>query len=210
MRPALVEIAARLLHEEGPQALSARRLAKEAGCSTMMVYTHFGGMSGLVREVAHEGFARLQHYFTRVADTDDPVADLALLGRAYRHNAIANPHLYAVMFGTSSLSSFSLSEADRQYGRYTLVNVVHCADRCIAAKRFIAEDAELVAHQMWSGIHGLVTLELGEYLVPPYDADCCFEVQLAALMVSIGDDREASARSVAVSLERMRWELEES
>src|SRR5689334_11229447 len=103
LRSALIDIGARLLLEEGPRALSTRRVAREAGCSTMAVYTHFGGMNGLVREMVYVGFAGLQRYFTRVSETDDPVSDMALLGRAYRHNAIANPHLYAVMFGASSL-----------------------------------------------------------------------------------------------------------
>ncbi|MFD1052234.1 TetR/AcrR family transcriptional regulator, partial [Kibdelosporangium lantanae] len=35
------------------------------------------------------------------------------------------------MFGASSLAGFSLSEQDRHHGRYTLVNVVECARRCI-------------------------------------------------------------------------------
>jgi AcrR family transcriptional regulator len=208
MRPVLVDLAARLVLEEGPQALSARRLAAEAGCSTMAVYTHFGGMNGLVRQMVHEGFARLQHYFAHVEDTSDPVADIALLGRAYRHNAVANPHLYAVMFGGSKLSSFSLSEADRQYGRYTLATVVHSAERCIKTGRFLAEDAELVAHQMWTAIHGLVTLELGGYLVAPCDAQRCFEAQLTALMVSVGDTVQAANLSIALSLKRLHREVE--
>ncbi|HUZ23244.1 MAG TPA: TetR/AcrR family transcriptional regulator [Streptosporangiaceae bacterium] len=210
VRPALIEIGARLLLEEGPRGLSTRRLAAEAGCSSMVVYTHFGGMSELVREMVHEGFARLQRYFTRVADTEDPVADMALLGRAYRHNATANPHLFAVMFGASSLATFSLSEADRQYGRFTLAKVVDCASRCIAAQRFAAENSELVAHRMWSAIHGVVILELGGYLIPPFDADCCFEDQLAALMVGAGDSREAAAQSVAASRARLRREVEDA
>ncbi|MBA9005597.1 MULTISPECIES: TetR/AcrR family transcriptional regulator [Thermomonospora] len=208
IRTTLIDIAARLLAQEGPQALSTRRLAAEAGSSTMVVYTHFGAMSGLVREVVHEGFARLQGYLTRVERTGDPVADMALLGRAYRHNALANPHLYAVMFGGASLAGFSLTEEDRQHGRYTLANVVECAARCLEAGRFRAGDAELVAHQMWSAIHGLITLELGGYLIPPYDAERCFEAQLVALMVGAGDAPEAATRSVAASRHRLRGEVE--
>ncbi|MGK5550569.1 TetR/AcrR family transcriptional regulator [Actinomadura kijaniata] len=208
VRLLLVDVAARLLLEQGPQALSTRRIAQEAGCSTMAVYTHFGGMSGLVREMVHEGFARLQHYFSLVRETDDPVADIALLGRAYRLNGMANPHLYAVMFGASSIGGFSLSGADRQHGRYTLANVVRCAARCIDAKRFTADDPELVAHQMWTSIHGLVTLELGEYLIAPYTADRCFETQLVSLMVSVGDSVESATESVARSLDRLRVELD--
>ncbi|HYN97125.1 MAG TPA: TetR/AcrR family transcriptional regulator [Pilimelia sp.] len=196
VRPALIDVAARLLAEEGPQALSTRRIATEAGCSTMAVYTHFGSMSELVREIAHEGFARLAGELARAAPTADPVADMAALGRGYRHNALANPHLYAVMFGGSSLGGFALTEQDRQHGRYTLGTVVGCAGRCIAAGRFRHADPELVAHQMWIAVHGVVTLAAGGYLVDPCDADRCFEAQLVALMIGAGDTAEAAARSV--------------
>ncbi|GAA3000511.1 TetR/AcrR family transcriptional regulator [Actinokineospora diospyrosa] len=199
IRAALVEITARLLAENGPQALSARRIAAEAGTSTMAVYTHFGGMRGLIREIVHEGFSRLQEHLRRIAATDDPVVDMAALGRAYRHNALANPHLYAIMFGAASHAGFSLSRQDRQHGRYTLAHVVACAQRCISAGRFRAEDAELVAHQMWIATHGLVTLELGGYLIEPCDADRCFEAQLVALMVSAGDGVDTAVAAVARS-----------
>jgi AcrR family transcriptional regulator len=207
VRSQLIDIAARLLTEEGPQALSARRIAAEAGRSTMPVYTNFGGMSGLVREIVHEGFARLHRHLSQVCESDDPVSDMALLGRAYRLNALENRHLYAVMFGASSLGGFSLSDEDRLYGRYTLTSVVECAARCIAAGRFRARDTQLVAHQMWSATHGLVTLELGGYLTPPYDADRCFETQFVGLMVSVGDDLDAATRSVESSGVRLKLEI---
>ncbi|RSM78045.1 TetR family transcriptional regulator [Amycolatopsis sp. WAC 01375] len=204
---ALLEIGARLLAEEGPGALSTRRVAAAAGSSTMGVYTHFGGMRGLVREIVHEGFSRLQQHMTSVCKTADPVADMALLGRAYRYTALANPHLYAVMFGGASLAGFSLSEKDRQHGRYTLSNVVECVGRCLSAGRFSPADAGLVAHQMWIATHGLVALELGDYLLSPWDADHCFEVQLVGLMVGAGDGKDEATRSVAGSRERMRTEF---
>jgi len=207
MRAALLDVTARLLAEEGPSALSTRRITAEAGSSTMAVYTYFGGMSGLVREIVHEGFARLQANLTRVRDTDDPVADMAMLGRAYRHTALANPHLYAVMFGGASLAGFSLSEEDRQHGRYTMAHVLACAARCIAAGRFRAGDADLVAHQMWIGMHGLVTLELGEYLIDPWNADRCFEELLVGLMVSAGDTMAAAEKSVGLSGQRFTEEF---
>jgi AcrR family transcriptional regulator len=201
---ALVDAAARLLAEEGPHALSTRRLAAETGSSTMAVYTYFGGMSGLVREIVYEGFRRLDDHFARLEWTDDPVADMALLGRMYRHNARTNPHLYAVMFGSVALSGFSLTEQDRQRGRYTLVKVVECARRCITAQRFRPADPALVAHQMWITTHGLVHLELGDYLIEPCAAERCFEALLVSLMVGAGDTREAAADSVAAADVRFR------
>lgn len=202
-RASLVEIGARLLAQEGPQALSTRRLAAEAGTSTMAVYTYFGGMSELVRSMVHEGFSRLNHYLENVRKSDDPVGDLANLGRAYRFNAQANPHLYAVMLGGSSLGGFSLTDEDRQHGRYTLAVVVACVERCMQAGRFRQGDAELVAHQMWSAMHGLATLELGGFLVEPYTAEIVYEPQLIGLMVGAGDAPEAATRSVELSRENL-------
>ncbi|TCO54399.1 TetR/AcrR family transcriptional regulator [Actinocrispum wychmicini] len=207
LKAALIEIGARLLDEEGPQALSTRRIAAEAGSSTMPVYTYFGGMSGLVREMVYEGFARLHRYFAEVNETGDPVADMALMGRAYRHNAVANPHLYAVMFGGASLAGFELSDEDRQHGRYNLLNVVDCARRCIDSGRFRQADALLVAHQMWITMHGLVNLELGDYLIDPCNAKVMLETQLVSMMIGAGDRPELAAASVAASALRFSAEI---
>jgi AcrR family transcriptional regulator len=203
----LIHIAARLLAQEGPESMSTRRIATEAGTSTMAVYTHFGSMSGLVKEIVHEGFGRLQKNFEHIRWTDDPVADLALFGRAYRHTAVTNPHLYAVMFGGLSLAGFELTEDDRQYGRFTLVRVVEGAARSIAAGRFTVTDEALAAHHMWLGTHGLVTLEIGDYLIAPCDADRCFETQLVGLMVGQGDDVGSATESVRRSAERFGEEI---
>ncbi|KOX28228.1 TetR family transcriptional regulator [Saccharothrix sp. NRRL B-16348] len=207
-RATLVDIAARLLAEHGAEALSTRKIAAEAGTSTMAVYTHFGSMSGLVREMVHEGFARLERQFAMVRRTDDPVADMAVLGYAYRQNAKANSHLYAVMFGGQSLAGFSLTEDDRQYGRYTLVTVVECATRCIEAGRFRDGDPLLIAHEMWIATHGLVNLELGGYLIDPVDADRCYDTILTSLLVGVGDDTRSVAASMAASKQRRQHEVE--
>ncbi|MDQ3789583.1 MAG: TetR/AcrR family transcriptional regulator, partial [Actinomycetota bacterium] len=94
-RAELIEISARLLAQEGPEAMSSRRIARLAGTSTMAVYTYFGSMSGLVREMVHEGFGRLADAFGRVRSSEDPVRDLAVTGRVYRATAVANAHLYS-------------------------------------------------------------------------------------------------------------------
>lgn len=201
-RAVLINIAARLVTEEGPTALSSRRLAAEAGTSTMAVYTYFGSMSAVVREIVREGFDRLQRLFDQVEQTEDPVSDIALLGRVYRYNAITNRHVFEVMFGGSSLAGFALTDDDRQHGRYTLTPVIECARRCAAAGRFRPDDPVLAAHQMWLGVHGTVTLELGNYLVAPYDAHRCFESQLVSLMVGAGDELKEAEISVGTSGDR--------
>ncbi|WP_367318514.1 TetR/AcrR family transcriptional regulator [Streptomyces sp. HUAS ZL42] len=187
----LLEAAAQLLAEEGPAALSTRRLAAAVGTSTTAVYTHFGGKNDLVRAMVQEGFRLLDRRLRDVGESSDPVADICALGAAYRRNALEHRHLYGVMFGGASLGGFSLTEEDRQHGRYTLNVLVRAVERGMEMRRLDTGDEYLVAHQMWVALHGLVTLELGGYLVAPYDADVCFEAQVTGLLVSVGADRDA-------------------
>jgi AcrR family transcriptional regulator len=170
--------------------------------STMAVYTYFGSMNGIVREIAHDGFKRLERLLMLAGQTDDPVADMAVLGRIYRYNAMTNGHAFEVMFGSSNLAGFALTEEDRQHGRYTLGTVVECAQRCVAASRFTPDDPVLIAHHMWVGVHGTTMLELGRYLVPPYDGNGFLEQQLTSLMVGAGDERARAKASVAASFSR--------
>src|SRR5262249_58711229 len=117
-------------------------------------------------------------------------------------SAQANPPLSAVMPGGSALGGFSLTDEDRQHGGYTLEAVVGCVQRCMQGGRFRPADAQLIAHQVWSAMHGLVTLELGGYLIEPYTADLCYEAQLVGLMGGAGDSVEAATPSVHDASER--------
>jgi hypothetical protein len=55
---------------------------------------------------------------------------------------------------------------------------------------------------MWMGVHGTTMLELGRYLVPPYDGNDFLEQELTSLMVGAGDDRARAKESVTASLDR--------
>jgi AcrR family transcriptional regulator len=196
-RLALVEAAARLLAAHGPAALSARRLAAEVGTSTMAIYTHFGSMPDLVRAVVREGFDRLARRLAEVPATDDPVADLANQSRAYRRNALAEPHLYAVMLGGSAVAGFALTDEDRRIGLDTFRVARDSAQRCIDAGRFRPTDPWAVARQLLCLVHGRILLELGGYLDgPPFD------IQLRDFAVGAGDTIEAATASVTAPARR--------
>lgn len=193
----MVDIASRLLAEEGPEAVTVRRVTTRAGTSTMAVYTCFGDMGSLVREIARDGYLRLAADLDRVAWSEDPVADMALLARTYRHAALANPHLYSVMFGGHAPSGFRLTEADRELGWQSVDRVAECAARCGAAGRF--REAAVDAHHLWLALHGRALLEIGGYVDDPADS---FEPQLVSLMVGAGDAFESATASVLSSAGR--------
>lgn len=142
----------------------------------MAVYTHFGGLPELVRAVVQEGFSRLAAHLGAVSETDDPLADLAALGEAYRANALEHPQLYAVMFGSASLGGYRLHEDELDEGRYTFDVLVAATQRTIDAGIFRAGDAESLAAQLWSATHGFVMLELAGYLAADREPDAVDEV----------------------------------
>ena len=141
IRAALVETAARLLADEGPGALTTRRLAAEVGTSTMAVYTYFTGMAELRHEVRVEGFARLARFLDAVEPSRDPVTYLASLGGAYFVNAIINPHMYRQMFLEPPLDD------PREVGVYTLEHIVAAANAAMDAGRLRRDDAWKVGTQ---------------------------------------------------------------
>lgn len=159
-RRRLVEEAARILDEQGPSALSVRRLATEAGTSTMGVYTHFGSMGAVVDAVATEGFHRLIARVAAVERTDDPGADLLATASAYRENALENPHLYAVMFGAVSVRGLGGVGPDAEVAYAAFRQLVTVVERAMDEGPLRRDDPKAVAAQWWSALHGYMMLEL--------------------------------------------------
>ncbi len=194
VRTALVETAARLLNEEGPSALTTRRLAREVGASTMVVYTHFGGMDELRAAISIEGFRRLGRRMNRVKHTDDPAADAVALGQAYRRNALANPDLYRVMFGTHP-QDWIMDPADQAMTLNTFLTLVDAMQRSIDAERFNPGDPWAIANQLWAALHGVVMLELSGFLGPA-DSVRTSQQMMFNLAIGLGDDPALAHRSV--------------
>jgi AcrR family transcriptional regulator len=179
LRQALVDAGGRLLADEGPQALTTRRVAQEVGASTTAVYSLFGGKAGLVLAMFLEGFARLSRAFAAVPRSDDPVADLLALGHAYRESARANPHLYELMFGRP-VPGFVPDHAAVAQTLDTFEDLTGTIRRCIDAGRFRPADPGGVALHLHGLVHGLTSLELRGRLGSEEEADRRWKAALEA------------------------------
>jgi AcrR family transcriptional regulator len=196
VRTRLLEAAARLLAEEGPSSLTLRRVATEADTSTMAVYTHFGSMPDLADAVVAEGFSRLAVLLADVPRTEDAIADLAGLSRAYLINARQNPHLYAVMFGSAPLGKYRPRTAqERSRGRYTFDEIVKTAARAVDQQRLRPAEPLAIASQLWTAMHGYVMLDVGGY----FGEDAVERVlmpMLVSLLSGLGADPDAARTSI--------------
>lgn len=179
VRRGLLEVAARLLAEEGPQALTLRTLAERANCSTKVVYTLFGGKNGLSEGLKVEGFARLRFAVERERRRHrDAVRALLPVMMTYRSFALAHRSLFRVMFG-NALPEHVPTDYSRQQARLALGAVESVVAEARAALGDSPADAHEAAVRLWAAVHGPVTLELEG--IPPFNDD---GERLARLAVS--------------------------
>lgn len=156
---ALVHAADQLLASEGPSALTVRRIAAEAGVSTMNVYSRFGSKDGVVEQLFVQGFDLLAAGMNAADVTDDPLSDLRLCGQAYRRFALAHPTLYSVMF-ERVVADYEPSDGALETAFGTLSLLAQRIQRAIDAGQLRDIDATHAAAILWSTCHGVVSLEL--------------------------------------------------
>jgi AcrR family transcriptional regulator len=210
VRDEMLHAAVGLLDDHGPDALQTRKVAGAAGTSTMSVYTHFGGMRALIAAVAEEGLRQFDEALT-VPLSDDPVADLFVVGGAYRRYAIERPHMYRLMFGSTSahginapahnVLTLTVAEIDERYSSFA--HVVRGVHRCMQAGRITVgsadDDAAVVATaaQFWALIHGFVMLELAGYYGDDGSAVApVLGAMTSNLLVALGDSAQRAAQSL--------------
>ncbi|MBB1484843.1 TetR/AcrR family transcriptional regulator [Tessaracoccus sp. MC1865] len=176
----LLEKATRIVGLEGPAALSLRRITQSAGTSTSAIYSLYGSRDALldaVYERAIESFVAS----TVVRATDDPLADLMSMGCAYRKWALAHPQMYPVMFGRRHGDS---PDGIRERTRHAVEPLRCCVQRCLDAGLFTGGGEEIIV-QLWSSVHGFVTLELDGLLAhslmgDDVDLDAAYETLMRA------------------------------
>jgi AcrR family transcriptional regulator len=156
----LVDEAGRILSAEGAAALTLRRLAQTVGISTMPLYTLFGDKRGLLTAMYRDGYSRLGAALRAASDgIDDPLEALTNLGHAYREAALANAHLYDLMFGRPA-PAFEPGPDAQDVAEATFRPLVDAVRRCLDAGQLAGGEAERIAFHLWSVSHGMVSLEL--------------------------------------------------
>lgn len=154
---ALLRAARQILEAEGLPALSVRRVAEAAGCTTMQVYSRFGGKDGLLQALFDEGFEALASAQHAVPLTLPPAERVLLLCRQYLRLASERPHHYALMLGAHS-GDFDPPRESRERAMSTLEHLVEAVERALPSVPGQRARAVEVAQQIFAFCHGWATL----------------------------------------------------
>ena len=164
LKRALLDETARILREEGEDALSLRRLAANLGVSRTAPYNHFKNKDALLSAVAEEGFSRyaatMKAAQKRSRMLDGRGRTYAVV-RAYIDFARKNPEYYYLMYGGRPWSSVDPQNPLALTARSVLRADVERLKRQQANGRINPElDLPQFVKVYWGTLHGISRLLL--------------------------------------------------
>jgi AcrR family transcriptional regulator len=157
----LLEAADALLEAEGPDSLSVRRIAREAGVAPMGVYNHFDSKSGIIDALLGRAFDRLHATLEEARLIADPLEALLDGGRRYRELALARPQAYRLMF-MRVIPGFEPSDASKHAALRSFGSLLANVEFAVASRAIPDGDPLVISQAFWAATHGWVSLELLE------------------------------------------------
>jgi AcrR family transcriptional regulator len=163
----IVAAAREILEDEGPAALTMRRIAERLGIRAPSLYKHFPDKSALEAAIISAGFEEQAAAFEQAVDgSAEPLAEIAA---AYRAFARAHPHLYRLMTDHELRRDLLAPGVEERAGRTVYEAAGQDADRARAA---------------WAFAHGMTLLELTNRFPPGADIDAAWREGIRAFAAS--------------------------
>lgn len=165
LRRALLDAGREILRAAGPEALTLRAVARNAGVSQTAPYRHFADRRALVLAIAEEVFAELYRTMRTAAAAPDATlgapqqtarGSLQAIALQYVRFALEHPHEYRVMFGPELGN-----DSPRLPSRQQVFGFLRIGIEQLQAEGLVGPGhAGHLALTCWALVHGLVMLAL--------------------------------------------------
>jgi AcrR family transcriptional regulator len=161
LRAAILQAAGRLFAEQGYERFSLRQVAEMIGYSATTIYLYFKDKDDLLFAVVDEGFDRFeQQLAAAAASTDDPIARLQAIGRAYIDFGLQNSVHYQLMFMQRAdfLIGHRPGEQQPRIDAFRMLQDTVLYGIALGALR--PGDVESYSDALWALVHGVVALAI--------------------------------------------------
>lgn len=164
-RTLILDAARELFAAEGVESVTMRRIAERIEYSPTAIYFHFRDKDALLTELCDTDFKTFAQGFAAMAQIADPVERLRQSGYGYIDFGLKNPSHYRVMFMTPknlAAKDSAIKQGDPAEDAYAFLKGTIA--EIMAAGRFRPEltDVDLISQVIWSGVHGVVSLEIAK------------------------------------------------
>jgi AcrR family transcriptional regulator len=185
LRATLLEVAARMIADQGVEGVTMRGLADRIGVSRSAPYRHFADKAALLAAVAEDGFKRLAAGL-RAAGAEqagDPLLSFRSMCLAYVEFAVEHPTHYRLMFGQAVFEwqdyPSLVAAADGLFGE-----VFATVRACQQQNKLKPGEPRQTALAAWALAHGL-SLLLVEGRLPAGRARQLAEATFESLLTGI-------------------------
>jgi len=195
----IVDVASRLLHESGPDAVTTRRVAEAAGLQAPAIYRLFGDKEGLLEAVAEyvlDAYVKTKASRVQKAVTSnvDPLADLHYGWNLQVEFGLTNPSLFRLLSDPGRMQHSSAAQS----GKRVLEARIH---RVAQTGRLRVSEPRAVDMIQAAGV-GVVTtlLSTPPELRDPSLCDVMFEAVLNRMLTDSSDAEERTTVVSAIAL----------
>ena len=156
LREKVIKAAVKYVADNGPDGLSFRQIAADAGVSHQAPYHHFGDRSAIFGEIALEGFRKFAVVMGAPARADEDTENCVRLCERYVDFAIANKGHFRVMF-RADLCQMHESPETQKATDDAFATLLEAVSEMVGDSASI-DEIRVQATAMWSLAHGLATL----------------------------------------------------
>ena len=156
LREKVIKAAVKYVADNGPDGLSFRQIAADAGVSHQAPYHHFGDRSAIFGEIALEGFRKFAVVMGAPARADEDTENCVRLCERYVDFAIANKGHFRVMF-RADMSQTHESPETQKAADDAFATLLAAVSEMVGDSASI-DEIRIQATAMWSLAHGLATL----------------------------------------------------
>lgn len=185
----LVETAAAMIEESGPEAVSVREVAKRAEVSPGAPFRHFASREALLAAVAGQAMERLSNAVTAAqAPTDaDPLGQIQAIGLAYLSWALANPEHFKVVSQRSLVDLDARAKELNDHIRNRMIGLLAMARETNQMRQDLNPDTVLLSCR--ATVYGLARMYVDGHF-PEWQPD--------------GDPSDWMTRSLALFIQTLR------
>jgi AcrR family transcriptional regulator len=156
LRDRVIKAAVSYIADSGPDGLSFRQIASDAGVSHQAPYHHFGDRSAIFTEIAREGFQKFTEVMSSPARRDEDSNLAVRMCERYVDFALTNKGYFRVMF-RSDLCQMDESPETQRAADEAFDTLLFAVGEILGSSASI-DEIRVQATAMWSVAHGLATL----------------------------------------------------
>ena len=153
--------ARRLLDEEGAEAVTMRRVARDVGITPMALYRHYSDREGLLNALADEGFEALAAQLETIGTSGNLDRRLTKILDIYLDHALHNPRLFELMFLKPRAGARRFPEDFKAGASPTANRMAALIQEGMQSGHLRKDDPWAITFEMGALLQGLVMLYLG-------------------------------------------------